>query len=76
MSALHDAMPEVVDISRWFEPVQIGRALSRLWVVDGCKLIPKYDNHDCLTECPMSLDTLLNPALIGDGSVYEEVTQV
>ena len=66
-------MPEVVDLSRWFEPVQIGRALSHLWVVDGCKLIPKYNKHGLLAECPISLDTILNPVLIGDGNVYEEL---
>ena len=66
-------MPEVVNLSRWFEPVQIGRALSRLWVVDGCKLIPIHDDHGRLAECPISLDTILNPVLISDGSVYEEL---
>ena len=66
-------MPEVVDLSRWFEPAQIGRALSCLWAVDGCKLIPKHDDQSRLAECPISLDTILNPVLISDGSVYEEL---
>lgn len=60
-----------VDVSRMFSPRMIGSALAKLWVVNGQKLDPLV----CLSGdvvCPITLEPIRAPAMVCDGSVYEE----
>ena len=59
----------VVDISSFCPPGIIGRALAKLWVIDGQELVRTPD----VVECPITLAALKKPVLLCDGDVYEEV---
>lgn len=63
---------DVVDVAACFPPKVIGNALAKMWVVDQQNLVPSvYISGDL--ECPITLEQIENPALLCDGTVYEEV---
>jgi len=64
--------PKTVDVAKWFSPQMISSALARIYCVDGVRLVPSYDVQGVGAECPISLQPIEIPVLLGDGNVYEE----
>eukprot|EP00928_Gymnodinium_smaydae_P041780 TRINITY_DN28234_c0_g1_i1.p1 TRINITY_DN28234_c0_g1~~TRINITY_DN28234_c0_g1_i1.p1 ORF type:complete len:211 (+),score=38.91 TRINITY_DN28234_c0_g1_i1:84-716(+) len=65
---------EQVDIASSFAPETVAAALTRLWTVDGASLVPIEGAKTW--ECPITLEALKSPVLLGDGFVYEEAAIV
>eukprot|EP00747_Dinoflagellata_sp_TGD_P219546 gnl/TRDRNA2_/TRDRNA2_91646_c0_seq1.p1 gnl/TRDRNA2_/TRDRNA2_91646_c0~~gnl/TRDRNA2_/TRDRNA2_91646_c0_seq1.p1 ORF type:complete len:462 (+),score=66.81 gnl/TRDRNA2_/TRDRNA2_91646_c0_seq1:18-1403(+) len=62
----------VIDLAADFEPKHIGKALSRLWTIDGRKLVPSLDVDGNSIDCPVTLESIRHPVLLCDGGIYEE----
>mmetsp|Transcript_120075 Transcript_120075/g.383306 ORF Transcript_120075/g.383306 Transcript_120075/m.383306 type:complete len:451 (-) Transcript_120075:152-1504(-) len=58
--------------SKVASPDIIGAALARLVTLDGSKLVPVLDERGRAVSCPISVETMVNPVVIADGSIYEE----
>jgi len=62
----------VLDVAAVFPPQQIAAGLGRLWVLDGRQLAPALDVAGGAWECPITLEAIASPVMLGDGHVYEE----
>lgn len=60
-----------LDIAPWFPPKLLGSALSKVWTLDGQQLVPVMDESGVEVCCPITLQTMHDPALLADGSVYD-----
>jgi len=49
----------------------IGKALAKLWQLDGRHVVPKVDCNGVQTQCAITLEPIVEPVMILDGSVYE-----
>lgn len=60
-----------LDIAACFPPRLLGTALARVWTLDGQQLVPTMDALGVEVCCPITLQSMHDPALLADGTVYE-----
>ena len=59
-----------LEVFSTFSPSMIGGALANLWIVDAGQLVAAKDICGKELECPISLEAIRDPVLLGDGNVY------